>query len=83
MPGYEGIPDIRSAYEDERRGGGCFRPVSCLSGCLGVNLLLLILAAGCEMISGTGEGSSGRAEIIKTSGLDTCVIRLEPKSYRE
>ncbi|MEW2033087.1 hypothetical protein AB0901_21625 [Streptomyces roseifaciens] len=22
MPGYEGIPDIRSAYEDERRGGG-------------------------------------------------------------
>ncbi|MEU1819627.1 hypothetical protein ABZ543_31285 [Streptomyces roseifaciens] len=48
-----------------------------------MNILLLMLAAGCEMMFGTEEGSSGRAEIIKTSGSGTCIIRLESKTYRE
>lgn len=83
MPRYEGSPDVRSLYEDERRRGGCFRPVTCLCGLVAVTFLLLMLATGCEMMFGSSEGSSGRAQIINTSGMSTCVIRRESKSYNE
>ncbi|GHG74962.1 hypothetical protein GCM10018779_52090 [Streptomyces griseocarneus] len=81
MPRYEGLPDIRSSFEDERRRGGCLKPISCLAGLTAMTFLLLMLAAGCEMVFGTGEGSSGHARIISTNDTGSCVIRLASKSY--